>query len=704
MKALHSHSDGDQQAIKNFCQSQAIKDGVKPARMNMYREAASRSLFIEGLPVGTSREVVKALMEKKLRAAKVAVPSSTFELCSVFVNQPPEHTEFMYAIATMNDIKHAQAILGVMDTELESGTHSLLRIDGVGVSVQLRARAGEAPTAQALARAYLGFIQDKRYKSDLRRGIVPKPPPKVRTMAVRPAPVAIPAPAPTLTGLRVCSESGLLLDAAPTAAATAPTWQQELAVGGAVGGDAGNGGGVWDDDEEESIILTCGECDRQREFGHADPADGKWYCDGCWAHDNAKHSEDPAVSISQPVGDATLQKAFSKATPKKMAVFHDAENCYLGKAKSGVSDGHLAFNFHKAVTDMVKKQGGDGSGSWQFFLHHQEHLDNHPSKLTMTELSSLGVDNIDPGPKPGAVDMKMKDNIGLFCDANKDSSQFIVVILSGDKDFLPEIRRLQRAGFATIVCHPPDVSKSFLLQAKESGPVFGWQPIRQEAGGLEWGTKPANQRAWRGAGYCVTPSDSANTDFSRSLGNTGYASGTGGGKFAFSDRYGATAQPAQPAGSHFSSHDTKAHQWDDLASIRKAGGGGGSSQEAAFSEGYSTQDDDAASDVSLTSASQMSSVTSAVFDEATSPPSSPSVSVWLTKNNLDFAAAALEECGYDEGMTLLDLTEDVKDEQTLREIIAAIEGIEGVKKPKVNKIKRELNKLAAGGAVAAASA
>jgi hypothetical protein len=744
IKSLRDHSDGDQQAIRNFCQNQAIKDGVKPARINMYNEAASRSLFIEGLPIGTSRDLVKALLVEKLRAAKVAVAkTSSFELCSVFVNKPPEHTEFMYAIATLNDIKHAEAILGVMDTELETGTHSLMRIDGIGISVQLRARAGEAPTAQALARAYLQFIQDKRHKSDLRRGIVPKLPPKGRTMVVRPAPVVIPAaaPAPTPTGLRVCPETGLLLHTAPTA----PTvWQQrELPVSGATGADAGNEGWhskwdkEWDDDEdedkEEGFLLVCGECDRQRECGHTDPADGKWYCDGCWARDNAKHTEeeeDPAAaaaaaaaaSTSQPpVGSAaTLHKAFSKATPKKMAVFHDAENCYLGKAKSGVSDGDLAYNFHKAVTDMVKEQGGDGRGSWQFFLHHQEHVDTHPSKLTMTELSSLGVDNIDPGPKSGAVDMKMKDNIAMFCDANKDkSSQFIVVILSGDKDFLPEIRVLQRAGFMTIVCHPPEVSKAVLRQAKESGPVYGWQPIRQQAGGLEWGAAKPNQRgAWR---------------------NSYFSSGTtaGGGNFSFADRYGATkttqqqqqqlaaAAPAAAVGSaHFSSHDTNAQQWKDLAAIRKGGGsgscGGGSSQEtdtgteAAFSEGgYSTQeDDDGASDVSLTSASQMSqmsggasSVASAVFDEASSPPSSPSVSVWLSKNNLDFAAAALEEFGYDDDMTLLDLTEDVKVEETLREIIGVIDGIEGARKPQVNKIKRELNKLAATGeGVAAASA
>ena len=54
---------------------------------------------------------------------------------------------------------------------------------------------------------------------------------------------------------------------------------------------------------------------------------------------------------------------------------------------------------------------------------------------------------------------------------------------------------------------------------------------------------------------------------------------------------------------------------------------------------------------------------------------------------------------------MLDFTEDVKDEETLRDIIGVIDGIKGAKKPQVNKIKRELNKLAAAGeGVAAASA
>ena len=635
IRALHEHSVGDQQAIRNFCSNATIKDGVKQARINMFKEAASRSLFIEGLPVGTSREVVKALMETNLRAATLAVASSSFELCSVFVNKPSDHTEFMYAVVTMNDIKHSQAILGVMDT----GARTRLKIDGVGVSVLLKARAGEAPTAQALARVYLKFIQDKRYKSDLRCGIVPKPPPRVHTMAIRPTPVAIPEPIPS--GLRVCSESGLLLDA-PTA--VAPTWQQELAAGGA--------------DED-----FCAECECQGWSGHADLVDGEWYCDGCWA----KHATSAATTpVSPPQPRAALVKAFSKATPKKMAVFHDAENCYLGKAKAGVSDGDLAFNFHKAVKDMVVKEGGDGSGSWQFFLHHQEHLDNHPSKHTMTGLSDLGVDNIDPGAKLGAVDVKMKANIGTFIDANKDKAeQFIVVILSGDKDFLPEIQELQRAEFATIICHPPDVSKTFLRQASVSGPVFGWQPIRQEAGGLEFG-KVGSTRL---AGYRATPSDSTNW-------STG----------------GCVPQAGGGGGFHFASHDTKSRQWNDLAAIR------------GVSEGCPTQqDEDAASDVSLTSASQMSSATSVVFDEAGSP-SSPSVSIWLANNKLTFAAAALEEFGYDDDMTLLDFTEDVKDEETLLKIMGAIQGIVGLKTPQVNKIKRELNRLAAGETVAAASA
>ncbi len=593
MRAVQAgqHSTSDSEAIKNFCYNETIKASTKQARISMYNEAMRRSLFIEGLPVGTSNEQVKRLMQSKLYASPAAsqAPDHANGLCSVFVNQPPEYAEFMYAIVTLNDAKHAQGILGVMDNELVTGTKTKLMVEGVGVLVQLKARAGEAPTSQALARAYGLFIE--RYKADLRRGVAPKlPKPAARSMAVKTASPAKPA-----------SDT-----AAPLAAAVAPT---------------------------------------------------------------------PAHAPSlPPTTPPPLAKAFSKTRPKQMAVFHDAENCYLGKAGPGVSDGDLAYNYYSAVRALVAAEGGDGSGTWQLFLHHQEHLHSHPSKLTMQELSSLGIDNIDPGPKSGAVDIKMKDNISAFCEANRSmADNFIVVILSGDKDFSADLRNLQRAGYSTVVAHPPDVAKAFISLAKESGPVVEWQPIRQSAGGLEYDDVANSSKKYRPpnnsrlTGYCATPSAVTDKGWVKSWVETGDKTTPG-----------------------------TARDWDELAAMRK-GTGSVCSDDGSRHHGHveRSNDDDcgsvAGSECSLSSVSQISSVTSPSA-------SSPTVSQWLKAKKLTFATQALQDFGYrDDDFTLMDFAADVNDHDTLADILKVVDAIPGASKPHVNKMRRELKKLATSG-------
>ena len=85
-------STSDSEAIENFCCNETIKASTKQARISMYNEAMRRSLFIEGLPVGTTHEQVKRLMQSKLYASPAAsqAPDHANGLCSVFVNQPPE--------------------------------------------------------------------------------------------------------------------------------------------------------------------------------------------------------------------------------------------------------------------------------------------------------------------------------------------------------------------------------------------------------------------------------------------------------------------------------------------------------------------------------------------------------------------------------------------------------------------------------------
>ena len=580
MRAVHAghHTPAAAEAITNFCHNEAIKAGTKQARINMYNAAMRRSLFVEGLPVGTSIEQVKRLMQSKLFASPMGSHAldNASALCSVFLNKPPDYAEYMYAVVTMNDTKHAQGILRVMDEESSTGTKTTFTVEGIGVSVQLWAKVGEAPTSQALARSYGNFIE--RFQADLRRGVVPALPPRSlkgpttpakpalnKAPVLAPAPVAVPSPA------------------------SAPV---------------------------------------------------------------------PTPSTLPP-----LVKAFSRTQPKKMAVFHDAENCYLGKARSGVTDGELAYNYYSAVRDLVIAEGGDGSGSWQLFLHHQEHLDSHPSKLTLQELSSLGVDNIDPGPKPGAVDIKMKDNIASFCEANKaGADNFIVVILSGDKDFAADLRNLKRAGFRTVVAHPPDVAQAFVSLAKESGTVLEWQPIRQAAGGLEFGDAALSKKyrppSRARVGYSGTPSAVNPRGWNvESWLDTGVKAPAAAGR-----------------------------DWDELATVRKG-------------RVCSTDNDDCASESSI-SGSECSLSSASLISSVSSPCTAPpSVSQWLKTNQFTFAHQALQDFGYsDDAFTLMDLVEDVKDPDTLAEILQVVDGIPDTCKPLLNKMKRALKQLASSGA------
>lgn len=570
------YNPSDSEAIKNFCCNEAIKASTKQARISLYNEAMRRSLFIQGLPVGTTNEQVKRLMQSKLYASSAAsnAPDHVNGLCSVFVNKPADYAEYMYAVVTLNDAKHAQGILGVMDNERGTGTKTKFIVEGIGVSVQLTARVGEAPTSQALARAYELFIE--QHKAVLRRGVAPTlPKPPARSTALKAASPINPA------------------DDVPVSpvAAVAPT--------------------------------------------------------------------PTAAPPAAPTATPPLAKAFSKTTPKQMAVFHDAENCYLGKAADGVKDGELAYNYYTAVRDLVVAEGGDGKGIWQLFLHHQEHLYSHPSKLTLQELSSLGVDCIDPGPKSGAVDIKMKDNINAFCEANKSmADNFIVVILSGDKDFSADLRNLQRAGYSTLVAHPPDVAQAFISLAKESGPVVEWQPIRQAAGGLEYEDAAISSKKYippnssRLTGYCGTPS-----------------AVTGWNVKSHSSEWVETGD-TQPPGT--------GRNWDDLAAIRKG-------------TGTICADDECGSECSLSSASQISSVTSP-------SESSPSISQWLQTKKLTFATQALQDFGYkDDEFTLMDFAADVNNRDILAGILKVVGAIPGASIPRVSKMKRELTKLAASG-------
>ena len=71
------------------------------------------------------------------------------------------------------------------------------------------------------------------------------------------------------------------------------------------------------------------------------------------------------------------------------------------------------------------------------------------------------------------------------------------------------------------------------------------------------------------------------------------------------------------------------------------------------------------------------------------PAELPQVGAWLQSVKLSACVDALQAIGYDED---LDMVLDA-DEEEVADMLAAVEGIVGVKKPTIKKFKRELAKL-----------
>ena len=59
---------------------------------------------------------------------------------------------------------------------------------------------------------------------------------------------------------------------------------------------------------------------------------------------------------------------------------------------------------------------------WNFILHWSCKNDYHPSSSVKNDIDTQGIDLIDPGPKAGAVDRKLKELVNKFIQREKRSA------------------------------------------------------------------------------------------------------------------------------------------------------------------------------------------------------------------------------------------------------------------------------------------
>jgi ubiquitin len=180
-------------------------------------------------------------------------------------------------------------------------------------------------------------------------------------------------------------------------------------------------------------------------------------------------------------------------------IFHDAENCPIRHPTDHLSDDDFAYQLHRRVKNMTMHSGGDARPEWRCFLHHRRNNPFHPTTKTLNALNYCsGFRLIDPSPKHGAVDVKMKEDLDYFCRRHEcEAQRHLVVIMTGDKDFSKEIAEVRRCGFKTVLVHPPDVNEAFKRAASETGCVHEWEALRLAAGGMKDRQRRQRKAEWK---------------------------------------------------------------------------------------------------------------------------------------------------------------------------------------------------------------
>ena len=82
----------------------------------------------------------------------------------------------------------------------------------------------------------------------------------------------------------------------------------------------------------------------------------------------------------------------------------------------------------------------------------------HPSDATLEHLSNLGVKYVQCPQKKGSVDEKLQEYIQEFLADNGGRSDELVVVISGDRDFAPQLRQIRAAKVKVMLLHAGGLS------------------------------------------------------------------------------------------------------------------------------------------------------------------------------------------------------------------------------------------------------
>ena len=116
-------------------------------------------------------------------------------------------------------------------------------------------------------------------------------------------------------------------------------------------------------------------------------------------------------------------------------IFHDAENCWIGKGVDGVRLYEQTCSVIADVTGTSGEVGEHLKVSWKLYLprtNNDNKLEYHPEEPTLVSLETRGVEVVSTSNKQGDVDVQMRNGMQWFVRCmQRMAREWLIVILSG---------------------------------------------------------------------------------------------------------------------------------------------------------------------------------------------------------------------------------------------------------------------------------
>ena len=161
----------------------------------------------------------------------------------------------------------------------------------------------------------------------------------------------------------------------------------------------------------------------------------------------------------------------------RVLVFHDGENCWVPN-HADLRFAAVRDALAEIVADLVPGASEEAVKrvmKYSFFLSRDEMHPFHPHTNYWNDMDSLGCLLEAVGNKKGAVDTKMKMRLAALGEAGggggggggttgEDCHGVVVLVIAGDKDFIPELTRLCDKGYYVILMHRNNITSTRVIE------------------------------------------------------------------------------------------------------------------------------------------------------------------------------------------------------------------------------------------------